>query len=34
MREWADFTVQEGGGRMTVVLEGPLLVSTIGLLDR
>jgi len=34
MREWADFTVQEGGGRITVVLEGPLLVSTIGLLDR
>jgi phospholipid/cholesterol/gamma-HCH transport system permease protein len=34
MREWADFTVQERGGRATVVLEGPLLVSTIGLLDR
>jgi phospholipid/cholesterol/gamma-HCH transport system permease protein len=34
MREWADFTVQEGGGRITVVLEGPLVVSSIGLLDR
>ena len=34
MREWADFTVQERGGRATVVLQGPLLVSTIGLLDR
>ncbi|HYD25458.1 MAG TPA: ABC transporter permease [Croceibacterium sp.] len=34
MREWADFTVQEAGGRATVVLQGPLLVSTIGLLDR
>ena len=34
MREWADFTVQEAGGRTTVKVEGPLLVSTIGLLDR
>ena len=34
MREWADFTVQETGGRVTLKLEGPLLVSTIGLLDR
>jgi len=34
MRDWADFTVQEGGGRTTIVLQGPLLVSTIGLLDR
>jgi phospholipid/cholesterol/gamma-HCH transport system permease protein len=34
MREWADFTVQEGGGRTTIVLQGPLLVSTIGLIDR
>jgi phospholipid/cholesterol/gamma-HCH transport system permease protein len=34
MREWADFTVQEAGGRTTIVLEGPLLVSSIGLLDR
>jgi phospholipid/cholesterol/gamma-HCH transport system permease protein len=34
MREWADFTVQEAGGRTTLVLQGPLLVSSIGLLDR
>src|SRR5215204_622054 len=34
MREWADFTVQEAGGRTTVALQGPLLVSSIGLLDR
>ena len=34
MREWADFTVQEGGGRMTVVIEGALTVACIGLLDR
>jgi phospholipid/cholesterol/gamma-HCH transport system permease protein len=34
MREWADFTVHEAGGRTTVRLEGPLLVSTIGMLDR
>lgn len=34
MREWADFTIEEQGGRATVALRGPLLVSTIGLLDR
>jgi phospholipid/cholesterol/gamma-HCH transport system permease protein len=34
MREWADFTVQEGGGRRTVALHGPLVVSSIGVLDR
>jgi phospholipid/cholesterol/gamma-HCH transport system permease protein len=34
MREWADFTVQEAGGRTTLVLEGALTVSCIGLLDR
>ena len=34
MREWADFTVQEAGGRVTIALQGPLLVSTIGVLDR
>jgi len=34
MREWADFTVQEAGGRVTIVLQGPLVVSSIGLLDR
>ena len=34
MREWADFTVKEAGGRTTVQLHGPLLVSSIGVLDR
>jgi len=34
MREWADFTVQEAGGRTTIVLTGPLLVSSIGVIDR
>jgi len=34
MREWADFSVQEGGGRTTVVLEGPLTVASVALLDR
>ncbi len=34
MREWADFTLQEAGGRTTVAVTGPLLISTIGLLDR
>src|SRR5688572_20848107 len=34
MREWADFTVQEAGGRTTIVLQGPLLISSIGVLDR
>jgi phospholipid/cholesterol/gamma-HCH transport system permease protein len=34
MRVWADYTVQEAGGRTTVALNGPLLVSTIGALDR
>ncbi|MEO6151688.1 MAG: ABC transporter permease [Croceibacterium sp.] len=34
MREWADLTVKEAGGRTTVELHGPLLVSSIGLLDR
>ena len=33
MREWAQYSVEEKGGRMTVVIEGPLLVSTIGMLD-
>ncbi len=33
MREWADFTVTEEGGQTTVVVTGPLLVSTIGHLD-
>jgi len=34
MREWADFSLLEAGGRTTLKVEGPLLVSTIGLLDR
>jgi phospholipid/cholesterol/gamma-HCH transport system permease protein len=34
MREWADFEVREAGGRTTLVLQGPLMVSTIGLIDR
>jgi phospholipid/cholesterol/gamma-HCH transport system permease protein len=34
MREWADYTVKEGGGRTTVALHGPLVISSIGLLDR
>jgi phospholipid/cholesterol/gamma-HCH transport system permease protein len=34
MREWADFTLQEAGGRSTLVLQGPLIVSSIGVLDR
>ena len=33
MREWADFSVEESGGRTTVVVSGPLLVSSIGKLD-
>lgn len=33
MREWADFSVEEAGGRTTVVVSGPLLVSSIGKLD-
>lgn len=33
MREWADFTLQEAGGRTTVHLHGPLVVSSIGVLD-
>lgn len=34
MREWADFSVEEAGGRTTLVIEGPLLISTIAMLDR
>jgi phospholipid/cholesterol/gamma-HCH transport system permease protein len=33
MREWADYTIEEAGGRTTLVVTGPLLVSTIGKLD-
>ena len=34
MREWADFSVEEGDGRSRMVLAGPLLISSIGALDR
>jgi len=34
MRELADFSVQEAGGRTTVALEGPLLISTVATIDR
>jgi len=35
MREWADFTVEEqADGGATLVLNGPLEVSSVGLLDR
>ncbi|WAT19131.1 ABC transporter permease [Aurantiacibacter sp. MUD11] len=33
MREWAQYSVEERGGRATVVITGPLLVSTIGAID-
>ena len=34
MREWAQYSVEEAGGRATVIVTGPLLVSSIGKLDR
>ncbi len=33
MREWAQYSVEEAGGRATVIVTGPLLVSSIGKLD-
>jgi phospholipid/cholesterol/gamma-HCH transport system permease protein len=33
MREWAEFSVREAGGRTIVALHGPLLISTIGQVD-
>ena len=33
MREWARYSVEEAGGRATVVITGPLVVSSIGRLD-
>ncbi|WP_338241156.1 MlaE family ABC transporter permease [Aurantiacibacter hainanensis] len=33
MREWAQYSVEEAGGRQTVVITGPLVVSSIGKLD-
>jgi phospholipid/cholesterol/gamma-HCH transport system permease protein len=34
MREWADFSVEEGDGCSRMVLSGPLLISSIGALDK
>lgn len=33
MREWAEYTLEESGGRVTVAITGPLLVSTIGKIE-
>ncbi|MDE1467048.1 ABC transporter permease [Aurantiacibacter sp. D1-12] len=33
MREWAEYSVEERGGRVTVSITGPLVVSSIGALD-
>ncbi|AKQ42681.1 protein of unknown function DUF140 [Aurantiacibacter atlanticus] len=33
MREWAEYSVEERGGRVTVTITGPLVVSGIGVLD-
>ena len=34
MREWAAYSLEEKDGRTTLVVTGPLLISTIGALDR
>jgi phospholipid/cholesterol/gamma-HCH transport system permease protein len=34
MRQWAQFTVEEQSGRATLVVTGPLLVSTVGRMDK
>ena len=34
MREWAEFSLEQDGGRAKLVVTGPLLISTIGALDR
>jgi phospholipid/cholesterol/gamma-HCH transport system permease protein len=34
MRDWAEYSLKDEGGRTTLVLSGPLLISTIGALDR
>ena len=34
MREWADLDVQDGGDGTTVALSGPLVIASIGPLDR
>ncbi|AKH42476.1 phospholipid/cholesterol/gamma-HCH transport system permease protein [Altererythrobacter atlanticus] len=33
MRDWADFSVEEAGGRTTVAFEGPFLISTVARID-
>ncbi|GGD57524.1 MlaE family lipid ABC transporter permease subunit [Erythrobacter arachoides] len=33
MREWAEYSLDESGGRVTVTITGPLIVSSIGRLD-
>jgi phospholipid/cholesterol/gamma-HCH transport system permease protein len=34
MREWAAYSLEESDGRRTLVVTGPLLISTVGALDR
>ncbi|MXP41757.1 MlaE family lipid ABC transporter permease subunit [Altererythrobacter soli] len=34
MRQWAEYSLEDEGGRAKLVLKGPLLISTIGKLDR
>jgi phospholipid/cholesterol/gamma-HCH transport system permease protein len=34
MREWADFSIAQAEGQSTLVVHGPLLVSTVGKLDK
>jgi phospholipid/cholesterol/gamma-HCH transport system permease protein len=34
MREWAAYSLEETGGQTTLVVTGPLLISTIGAIDR
>ncbi|WP_305098142.1 ABC transporter permease [Croceibacterium aestuarii] len=33
MREWADFSIEQGDGGTQLVLHGPLVISSIGVLD-
>ncbi len=33
MREWAEYTIEEAGGRATVVITGPMVVSSVGRID-
>ena len=34
MRDWASYSVEETDGRRTLVVTGPLHISTVGALDR